>query len=209
MSDRSFALVRMLVASLCVVTLAVLHLSLARAEDSDKTLLLVAKRALKDPLYSSTILLAKPMPDGTHVGFILNRPTTMKLGEAFPEHEASKRIADPIFLGGPADVNLVFAVVAGHDRSRDDGSRDDSLLLTPELSLAYSGGTVDRIIESESDRARFFLGLVVWRSGQLDDELKRGLWHVKEPEAKLVLRKKTDGLWDELVRESEVKAEMI
>jgi len=194
----------MLFASLCAVTLAVLHLSLARADESDKTVLLVAKRALKDPLYSSTILLAKPMPNGTHVGFILNRPTTMKLGEAFPEHEASKRIADPIFLGGPADVNLVFAVVADHD-----GSRDDSLLLTPELSLAYSGGTVDRIIESEADRARFFLGLVVWRAGQLDDELKRGLWHVKEPEAKLVLRKETDGLWDELVRESEIKSEMI
>ena len=204
MSDRSLALVRMLFASLCVVTLAVLHLSLARAEDSDKTVLLVAKRALKDPLYSSTILLAKPMPDGTHVGFILNRPTTVKLGEMFPEHEPSKKIADPLFLGGPADVNLVFAVVADHD-----GSRDDSLLLTPELSLAYSGGTVDRIIESESDRARFFVGLVVWRPGQLDEELKRGLWHVKEPEAKLVLRKKTDGLWDELVRESEIKSEMI
>jgi len=194
----------MLFASLCVLTLAVLHLSLARAEDSDKTLLLVAKRALKDPLYSSTILLAKPLPDGTHVGFILNRPTNVKLGEIFPEHEPSKKIADPLFLGGPADVNLVFAVVANHD-----GSRDDSMLLTPELSLAYSGGTVDRVIESESERARFFMGLVVWRPGQLDEELKRGLWHVQEPEAKLVLRKKTDGLWDELVRQSEARAEMI
>jgi len=194
----------MLFASLCVLTLAVLHLSLARAEDSDKTLLLVAKRALKDPLYSSTILLAKPLPDGTHVGFILNRPTNVKLGEIFPEHEPSKKIADPLFLGGPADVNLVFAVVANHD-----GSRDDSMLLTPELSLAYSGGTVDRVIESESERARFFMGLVVWRPGQLDEELKRGLWHVQEPEAKLVLRKKTDGLWDELVRQSEARADMI
>jgi len=194
----------MLFASLCVLTLAVLHLSLARAEDSDKSLLLVAKRALKDPLYSSTILLAKPLPNGTHVGFILNRPTNVKLGEMFPEHEPSKKIADPLFLGGPADVNLVFAVVENHD-----GSRDDSLLLTPELSLAYSGRTVDRVIESESERARFFMGLVVWRPGQLDEELKRGLWHVQEPEAKLVLRKKTDGLWDELVRQSEAKAEMI
>ena len=204
MSDRNLALVRMLFASLCVLTLAVLHLSLARAEDSDKSLLLVAKRALKDPLYSSTILLAKPLPNGTHVGFILNRPTNVKLGEMFPEHEPSKKIVDPLFLGGPADVNLVFAVVENHD-----GSRDDSLLLTPELSLAYSGRTVDRVIESESERARFFMGLVVWRPGQLDEELKRGLWHVQEPEAKLVLRKKTDGLWDELVRQSEAKAEMI
>ena len=204
MSDRSLAVWRTLAASLFLLTLAVQYLSSARADEADKPVLLVAKRALKDPLYSATILLAKPMPNGTHVGFILNRPTRVKLAEMFPEHEPSKKVADPLFLGGPADTNLVFAVVAHHD-----GSRDDSVILTPELSLAYSGGTVDRIIESEADRARFFVGLVVWRAGQLDEELKRGLWYVQEPEASLVLRRKTEGLWDELVRESEVKAEMI
>jgi putative transcriptional regulator len=204
MTDRSLAVWRNLAASLFLVTLAVQYASSARAEETEKPVLLVAKRALKDPLYSSTILLAKPMPNGTHVGFILNRPTRLSLAEMFPEHEPSKRVADPLFLGGPADTNLVFAVVANHD-----GSKDDSLSLTHELSLAYSGTTVDRIIESESERARFFVGLVVWRPGQLSEELKRGLWYVKEPETKHVLRKKTEGMWDELVSESEVKAEMI
>jgi putative transcriptional regulator len=204
MSDRSLAVWRTLLASLVLLTLAVQYLSNARADETERPVLLVAKRALKDPLYSSTILLAKPMPNGTHVGFILNRPTRLSLAEMFPEHEPSKKVADPLFLGGPADTNLVFAVVADHD-----GSGDDSLSLTPELSLAYSGTTVDHVIESESERARFFVGLVVWRPGQLDEELKRGLWYVKEPDAKLVLRKKTEGMWDELVRESEVKAEMI
>jgi putative transcriptional regulator len=204
MSTRSLAVWRTVLASLVLLTLAVQSLSSARADETGKPVLLVAKRALKDPLYSSTILLAKPMPNGTHVGFILNRPTRLSLAEMFPEHEPSKKVADPLFLGGPADTNLVFALVADHD-----GSGDDSLSLTPELSLAYSGTTVDHIIESESERARFFVGLVVWRPGQLDEELKRGLWYVKEPEAKLVLRKKTEGMWDELVRESEVKAEMI
>jgi putative AlgH/UPF0301 family transcriptional regulator len=50
---------------------------------------------------------------------------------------------------------------------------------------------------------------VVWRPGQLDDELDRGLWYVQEPEAKIVLRKETDGLWDELVRRSEARANSI
>jgi len=68
---------------------------------------------------------------------------------------------------------------------------------------------VDRIIESESDHARFFLGMVVWRPGQLDDELDRGLWFVDEPEAKLVLRRKTDGLWEELVRRLEAREHTI
>ena len=60
MSDRSLAVWRNLAASLFLVTLAVQYLSSARA-DEDKPVLLVAKRALKDPLYSSTILLAKPI----------------------------------------------------------------------------------------------------------------------------------------------------
>src|SRR5713226_3405865 len=114
MSDRSLALVRALIASL-----AVLFFSPAGAEETDRTVLLVAKRQFKDPLYSSSILLAKPIPNGGHVGFIVNRPTTVKLAEMFPEHEPSRKIGDPLFLGGPADLNLVFAVVENHDGSRD------------------------------------------------------------------------------------------
>ena len=102
------------------------------------------------------------------------------------------------------DINLVFALVEGRG-SRKDGS----IRIAPDLFLAYETKAVDRIIESESDHARFFLGLVVWRPGQLDDELDRGLWYVQEPEAKLVMRRKTDDLWEELVRRLEARANTI
>src|SRR5256886_3550154 len=124
--------------------------------------------------------------------------------ELFPEHEPSKKVADPLFLGGTVDMNLVFALVETH------GSRKDGAIpIAPDLFLAYETKAVDRIIESESDHARFFLGMVVWRPGQLDDELDRGLWFVDEPEAKLVLRRKTDGLWEELVRRLEAREHSI
>ena len=170
----------------------------------EEPMLLVAKRSFEDPVYGATILLAKPVQGGGHVGFIVNRPTKMSLAELFPEHEASKKVADPLFLGGTVDMNLVFALVETH------GSRKDGTIpIAPDLFLAYETKAVDRIIESESDHARFFLGMVVWRPGQLDDELDRGLWYVDEPEAKLVLRRKTDGLWEELVRRLEARANTI
>ena len=182
---------------------AVFFLASATAAPGD-TVLLVAKRQFEDPIYGSTIVLAKPVGGGGHVGFIVNRPTKMSLAELFPEHEASKKVADPLFLGGTVDMNLVFALVETH------GSRKDGTIpIAPDLFLAYETKAVDRIIESESDHARFFLGLVVWRPGQLDDELDRGLWYVDEPQAKLVLRKKTDGLWEELVRRLEARANTI
>ncbi len=182
---------------------AVFFLASATAAPGD-TVLLVAKRQFEDPIYGSTIVLAKPVQGGGHVGFIVNRPTKMSLAELFPEHEASKKVADPLFLGGTVDMNLVFALVETRG-SRKDGT----IRIAPDLFLAYETKTVDRIIESESDHARFFLGMVVWRPGQLDDELDRGLWYVDEPEAKLVLRRKTDGLWEELLLRLEARANTI
>jgi len=183
---------------------AAFFLASATAAAPEETVLLVAKRQFEDPIYGSTIVLAKPVQGGGHVGFIVNRPTKMSLAELFPEHEASKKVADPLFLGGTVDMNLVFALVETQGNRKDGAIR-----ITPDLFLAYETKAVDRIIESESDHARFFLGMVVWRPGQLDDELDRGLWYVDEPQAKLVLRKKTDGLWEELVRRLEARANTI
>jgi len=182
---------------------AVFFLTAAVAAPGE-TVLLVAKRQLEDPIWGSTIVLAKPIEGGGHVGFIVNKPTKMSLAELFPEHEPSKKVADPLFLGGTVNMNLVFALVEEHG-SRKDGS----IRIAPDIFLAYDTKAVDRIIESESDHARFFLGMVVWRPGQLDDELDRGLWYVDEPEAKLVLRRKTDGLWEELLLRLEARANTI
>jgi putative AlgH/UPF0301 family transcriptional regulator len=61
---------------------------------------------------------------------------------------------------------------------------------------------VDRIIEKEPEQARFFAGIVVWDVGELDSELKRGFWFVLQPDSDLVLRKSTQGMWEELSRRS-------
>jgi putative AlgH/UPF0301 family transcriptional regulator len=60
---------------------------------------------------------------------------------------------------------------------------------------------VDRIIESGGEHARFVAGLVIWRPGELADEIKRGAWYVLDPEAELAMRE-PEGLWEELVGRS-------
>jgi len=185
-------------------SLAVFLVTGAGAAAPEETVLLVAKRQLEDPIWGSTIVLAKPVQGGGHIGFIVNKPTKMTLAEVFPEHEPSKKVVDPLFLGGTVDMSQVFALVERHG-----GKKDSSIRIAPDLFLAYETKTVDRIIESESDHARFFLGLVVWRPGQLEDELDRGLWYVDEPEAKLVMRRKTDNMWEERVRRLEARANTI
>jgi putative transcriptional regulator len=175
----------------------------ARAEGSDDTLILVAKRQLRDQLYGSAILIVKPLGEDRHVGFIINKPTQMTLGKLFPNHGPSQKVTDPVFLGGPFNSQVIFALV-----KRPDSPGGRSVRLGQDLYLAVDSSVVDRIIESEPQHARFFAGMVLWKPGELNDEIKRGLWYTLDARTDIVLRK-ADGLWEELVGRSERKANTI
>ena len=178
------------------VVLAVSALSGAQAADVNEPVLLVAKPELGE-FYRSTVLFVRPMGNGRHVGFIINRPTPMTLGKLFPEHGPSQKVTNPVLLGGPMNVDSVFAVV-----HRQALPGDKSIPLSPEMSLAFDADTVDRIIENEGNAARFFVGLVLWQPGELEQELQRDFWFVMQNDTDLVFRKHTDGLWEELVQRS-------
>jgi len=175
----------------------------ARSEGADDTLILVAKRQLKDQLYGATIVLVKPIGEDRHVGFIINKPTQMTLGKLFPTHGPSQKIADPVYLGGPFNAQVIFALV-----QRPDSPGGRSVRIAQDLYLAVDSQVVDKIIESEPKHARFFAGMVLWKPGELSDEMKKGLWYTLDARADLVLRK-ADGLWEELVGRSERKANTI
>ncbi|MGB5081579.1 MAG: YqgE/AlgH family protein, partial [Burkholderiales bacterium] len=125
MSDREF------LRALLLVSAAVFAAPAAAVPGTDQPMLLVAKPRLSGSAWGSTILIARPVPNGGHIGLILNKPTRMSLGEAFPEHAPSRKVVDPLFLGGPAELNIVFALV-----ERRAAAGDGAMPMTPELFLA-------------------------------------------------------------------------
>jgi putative transcriptional regulator len=174
------------------------------ADPSEDPIILIAKRQLQDKLYGSTILIARPIGADRHVGFIVNKPTQMTLGKLFPTHEPSKKVADPVFLGGPVSTEVIFALVQGRE---SPGGR--SIKILDDLYLAIESEVVDQVIEKQPARARFFAGMVLWKPGELADEVKKGLWYVNDARAEIVLRKSTEGMWEELLGRSERKANAI
>ena len=172
--------------------------SVPAAEPLTEPAILVAKPALRDRLYGASILIVKPVGNGQHMGFIVNRPTRMTLGKMFPDHGPSQKISEPIYLGGPVNTGTLFALV---QRKASPGSSAVELL--PDLHVVVERDQVDGIIEAGAEQARFFAGLVLWRPGELRAELDRGLWYVLDAETSLVLRKSTSGMWEELVKRSQ------
>ena len=179
-----------------VLVLAAAAFGSARAGEPAETVLLVATPELAAD-YSHTVLIAKRLTNGRYLGVILNRPTPMSLGALFPDHEPSKKVVDPLYLGGPIAADAVFALV----RTKESPG-EGSLQLAPDLFLATSGQVIDGIIEQRPDRARFYAGVVVWEPGELAAEIASGFWFVRSADTDVVFKKQTKGLWEELVRRS-------
>ena len=163
----------------------------------EEAVILVAHPAFRDLEYRQTVLIAAPAPNGGHVGVILNRPTKRSLGSLFPEHEPSKKVVDPVYYGGPFSRGALVALVHSHD-SPGLGS----VPLMKDLYLAFRANTIDHVIETTPNEARYYVGYVGWRPGELRSEIDRGLWTVVDADVEMVFRKDTDGLWEELLQSS-------
>lgn len=170
---------------------------LAGAQGQDDALILVAHPAFRDLEYRQTVLVAAPAPNGGHVGVILNRPTRRSLGSLFPEHEPSKKVVEPVFYGGPFSRGALVALVRG-----DNAPGSGSVLLMKNLYLAFRANTIDHVIETTPNEARYFVGYVGWRPGELRSEIDRGLWTVANADLEVIFRKDTEGLWEELFQQS-------
>jgi putative transcriptional regulator len=169
----------------------------AGAQGQDDAIILIAHPAFRDLEYRQTVLIAAPAPNGGHVGVILNRPTRRSLGSLFPEHEPSKKVVEPVFYGGPFSRGALVALVRA-----DAAPGAGSVLLMKNLYLAFRANTIDHVIETTPNEARYFVGYVGWRPGELRGEIDRGLWTVANADLDLIFRKDTEGLWEELLQQS-------
>lgn len=171
---------------------ALLLAGAAHAQDLDRPILLVAKPNLQGG-YKHTTVLAVPTRDGRHVGFILNRATGVTMSSLFPDHGPSAKVVDPVFFGGPEAVDAIFAMVKG-------SPGPNALHLFGEFYVTGEAVSVDRIIEQQPNEARFYVGFVGWRAGELAAEIQKGAWFVDVPEAAHLMRDDTNAMWEELAR---------
>ena len=178
--------------------------SLARvalADDASQSVTLVATDVLEGTSFEQTVIVAARLPDGGHLGFIINRPTEVKLATLFPDDASSRKVDAPVSYGGPMLPRAVFALTP----NAPDGD-SNIVTLMPGLVAVLDAAGVDHILETKPNDARYFVGLVVWPPEELGAQVDGGAWDVKPADPKLVLRAKSGRLWQEL-RGNKAKAD--
>jgi putative transcriptional regulator len=159
-----------------------------------EAVLLAAAPGFHHPLWGRTVLLAAPLPLGGHFGVILNRPLENSLASLFPNHPPSRKVVDPVRFGGPFSTASVVALAR-----RYGTPGKGAVPLGDELFFVYAADALDRLIEQAPNDARYFVGFVLWRPGELREEFDRGLWSLHRASAETVFRNDTERMWQELI----------
>ena len=78
-----------------------------KGDNEEKTLFLVARTELRDPIFKESVVLMFPssvgVGEGLIVGLIVNKPARVELSEIFPDDPALKNRPETAYFGGPVD----------------------------------------------------------------------------------------------------------
>lgn len=136
--------------------------------------LLLAEPMMTDPYFGrGAILILDAPPQGGHLGLLMNKRTSVSLGELIPDWQAGKEI--PVFCGGPVDMERLFMIHTLGDILKD------STEIKPGL---YVGANLDDVVEYVESggivegKMRFFMGYCGWSPRQLLQEMKNHTWVV-------------------------------
>ena len=195
MNVRTLPAALWMAALLLVACLGAAAPAAAQSAEESGTVLLVAAPNLVDAPYYHTVIIATAVDGNRHIGLIVNRPTRRSLASLFPEHAPSKAVVEPVFFGGPMSRSAVFALARG-----SAASGTGSIPIMKDLNLAINVNVVDKVIEETPNEARYYVGNVIWRAGELSQEIRRGVWNVLNADPGIVFSKDPEHLWDELSR---------
>jgi putative transcriptional regulator len=154
----------------------------APQDEAPNAVLLVERPEMRDPNFARTVVLATRAGEGTTVGVILNRPTTLT-------YEGR-----PLAFGGPvlpASRIALFAAPVPPAAA--------SFHVLPQVYLSMHPQALEAVLRQRGARVRLYAGFAAWAPGQLQHELDQESWYVLPAEESLLFRETTQGLWEELV----------
>jgi putative transcriptional regulator len=162
--------------------------------------LLVSNTSLRDPNFAETVMLILFHNDEIgSAGVMINRPTWVNPGEAFPEDDGLQNFTGELYLGGPVAPTDIWTVF------ESDGAIPEEVQAQPlGESIWFNPGT--RILESvdfslpDAPRVRIYAGRAEWGPGQLEREIDRDSWRVVPFDANYVFSEDPSTLWQRMPR---------
>lgn len=156
--------------------------------------LLISEPFLLDSYFKRSVVLIGEHDEHGTVGFILNKPTDVKLNDAvedFPYFEA------PLYFGGPVDTDSLFYIHTIGAKLK--GSREIAKGI-------FWGGDYDQLKflidtrQVRENQIRFYAGYSGWEPKQLDTEIKEKSWLLSSATTGFTFFDESKNLWGQVLR---------
>lgn len=161
---------------------------------------LVASKELADPNFSKTVVLLLKYGEDGSLGLVINRRSNTPLSQILKEIPEAKDRSDPIFLGGPVAKAGAMALLRSPARLEEEERIFGDVYRLNRKSL-------ENALEKKTGASRLhiYLGYAGWGAGQLEYEVKQGMWHTLKADAATVFDSDPDTVWTRLVRQFAVR----
>lgn len=194
---REMSAVLAMVAALCATAVALGQST--SVDDLGAGKLLVAARDLGDPSFAqSVVLLVQYDRQGT-VGLMINRRTKLPLSDVLKDLDTAKRGSDPIYLGGPVELDGVMALL------RSAKKPDDAKAVFGDVYLVSSKDSLVKALGASASAGdlRLYLGYCGWDRGQLENEVGLGGWWIFDGTPGVVFDSNPDTVWSRFITRTE------
>jgi putative transcriptional regulator len=171
------------------------------AETEANGVFLVAKRDMPDPRFRESVVLVTQPRQGGPWGVIINKPLAQRLAEVLPHHESLKKSPDVLHYGGPVmPQGLVFL-------ARAPKPPPSSVAVLKGVYFTGDTAWIDRRLEKPGPtrELRVYAGYSGWSAGQLQNEMRRGDWHVVPADAAIIFDLDPARIWPELIARATTK----
>jgi putative transcriptional regulator len=155
----------------------------------EKGRLLISEPFLPDPNFERTVVLLCEHSDDGSFGFVLNKPSIVKISEVMEDITDLQNI---VYVGGPVQQDTLHFI---HRNAAVTNA-------VPITDHVYWGGDFENLLmlcdtrQIAASDVRFFLGYSGWGPGQLESELEQDSWIVCDfVTDQLLFDTESDAMW--------------
>lgn len=161
--------------------------------------ILVSPSASPDPLFAESVILLVRYSPSDALGLMVNRQSKVAISEALRSIAGAAKHPEPVFVGGPVELDTVFALVrAAH-------GPEGSMVVAGDIHFIAIKTALEKELQSPANPGALhvYVGYCGWGPHQLESEVRRGGWYIFNRSEDLSFDAKPATLWTRLAAKAE------
>ena len=156
---------------------------------------LVASEEIKDPRFKEAVILVTPHHRGEVVGVVVNKPTETAVSKLFPQSDLKDEHSRQVYFGGPLSMQSLLFLISSKKQP------EASLRIFDNVFLSADSKVLQQVLSHPRPFAglRVFSGYAGWKPGQLEAEVEKGYWLLREADTEILFNTEPGLIWRKLL----------